>query len=139
MAAHGITGPRTIIDGDRGILQCFAGEFDAARVTQELGRDYLLVETAYKPITSPWPAHAPIEAFGWLIDQHHLVPDQIAAIEVGKLAFDGRRLERVAFEFVRRNETNETYISCLSEEEAEFADIEKRSRELGARLTRDGN
>ena len=25
----------------------------------------------------------PIEAFGWLIDQHHLVPDQIAAIEVG--------------------------------------------------------
>ena len=83
MAAHGITGPRTIIDGDRGILQCFAGEFDAACVTQGLGRDYLLVETAYKPITSPWPAHAPIEAFGWLIDQHRLVPDQIAAIEVG--------------------------------------------------------
>jgi 2-methylcitrate dehydratase PrpD len=83
MAAHGITGPRTIIDGDRGILQCFAGEFDVARVTQGLGRDYLLIETAYKPITSPWPAHAPIEAFGWLIDQHHLAPDQIAAIEVG--------------------------------------------------------
>ena len=83
MAAHGITGPRTIIEGDRGILQCYAGEFDAARVTQGLGRDYLMVETAYKPITSPWPAHAPIEAFGWLIDQHHLVPDEIAAIEIG--------------------------------------------------------
>ena len=58
---------------------------------------------------------------------------------MAKLAFDGRRLERAAFEFVRRNEANETYISCLSEEEAEFADIEKRSHELGARLTRDGN
>ena len=83
MAAHGITGPRTIIDGDRGILQCFAGEFDPDRVTNRLGEDYLLVETAYKPITSPWPAHAPLEAFGWLIDQHGLVPEQIAAIQVG--------------------------------------------------------
>lgn len=83
MAAHGITGPRTIIDGDRGILQCFAGEFDLARVTNGLGRDYLFVKSAYKPITSPWPAHAPLEAFGWLIDQHNLTPEQVAAIEVG--------------------------------------------------------
>ena len=83
MAQHGITGPRTIIDGDRGILHCFAGEYDVAKVTNGLGRDYLLVETAYKPITSPWPAHAPLEAFGWLIDQHKLTPEQIAAIEVG--------------------------------------------------------
>jgi 2-methylcitrate dehydratase PrpD len=83
MAVHGITGPRTIIDGDRGILHCFAGEFDASKVTAGLGTEYLLIETAYKPITSPWPAHAPLEAFGWLIDQHHLTVDQIAAIEVG--------------------------------------------------------
>jgi 2-methylcitrate dehydratase PrpD len=83
MASYGITGPRTIIDGDRGILQCFAGEFDASKVTAGLGADYLLIETAYKPITSPWPAHAPLEAFGWLIDEYHLKPEQIAAIEVG--------------------------------------------------------
>jgi 2-methylcitrate dehydratase PrpD len=83
MAAHGITGPRTIIDGDRGILHCFAGEYDLSKVTDGLGTDYLMVETAYKPITSPWPAHAPLEAFGWLIDEHHLKPEQIATIEVG--------------------------------------------------------
>jgi poly-gamma-glutamate capsule biosynthesis protein CapA/YwtB (metallophosphatase superfamily) len=58
---------------------------------------------------------------------------------MAKLSFDGRRLTRAAFEFVRHNEANETYICRLSDEEAEFADIEKRSRELGARLTRDGN
>ena len=58
---------------------------------------------------------------------------------IAKLTFDGRRLERAAFEFVRHNEANETYVCRLSDEEAEFADIEKRSRELGARLTRDGN
>ena len=58
---------------------------------------------------------------------------------LAKLSFDGRRLERAGFEFVRNNEANETYITCLSEEESEFADIEKRSRDLGARLNREGN
>ena len=58
---------------------------------------------------------------------------------LAKLSFDGRRLERAGFEFVRHNEANETYITCLSEEKSEFADIEKRSRDLGARLTREGN
>src|SRR5215467_4428127 len=58
---------------------------------------------------------------------------------MAKLMFDGRRLERAAFEFVRHNDSNETYICRLSDEEAELADIEQRSRELGARLTRDGN
>jgi 2-methylcitrate dehydratase PrpD len=83
MATRGITGPRTIIDGDRGILHCFAGEYDLTKVTDGLGIDYLMIDTAYKPITSPWPAHAPLEAFGWLIDQHQLTPEQIGSIEVG--------------------------------------------------------
>jgi 2-methylcitrate dehydratase PrpD len=83
MATHGITGPRTIIEGDRGILHCFAGEFDLVKLTNDLGTEYLMIETAYKPITSPWPAHAPLEAFGFLIEQHGLKPEDIAAIEVG--------------------------------------------------------
>ena len=58
---------------------------------------------------------------------------------MARLSFDGRRLDRAAFEFVRHNEANETYICRLSDEEAEFADIEMRSRELGARLSREGN
>ena len=83
MASYGITGPWTIIDGDRGILRCFADEYDLSKVIKGLGTDYLMVETAYKPITSPWPAHAPLEAFGWLIDRHRLEPEQIESIEVG--------------------------------------------------------
>jgi poly-gamma-glutamate capsule biosynthesis protein CapA/YwtB (metallophosphatase superfamily) len=58
---------------------------------------------------------------------------------MAELSFDRTRLGRAAFEFVRHNEANETYICRLSEEEAEFVDIEKRSRELGARLVREGN
>jgi poly-gamma-glutamate synthesis protein (capsule biosynthesis protein) len=58
---------------------------------------------------------------------------------MAKLSFDGKRLERAAFEFIRHNDENETYICRLSDEDAEFADLEKRSRDLGARLARDGN
>jgi poly-gamma-glutamate synthesis protein (capsule biosynthesis protein) len=58
---------------------------------------------------------------------------------MAELSFDRTSLQRAAFEFVRHNEANETYVCRLSEEKAEFDDIENRSRELGARLTREGN
>jgi 2-methylcitrate dehydratase PrpD len=84
MAAHGITGPLSIIEGDRGILNLFAGgEFELSRITDGLGRDYMIIETAYKPVTSPWPSHAPLEAFGALIDEHKLAPEDIASLLVG--------------------------------------------------------
>jgi 2-methylcitrate dehydratase PrpD len=84
MAAHGITGPLSIIEGDRGILNLFAGgEFELSRITDGLGSDYMIVETAYKPVTSPWPSHAPLEAFGALIDEHKLAPEDIASLLVG--------------------------------------------------------
>jgi poly-gamma-glutamate synthesis protein (capsule biosynthesis protein) len=58
---------------------------------------------------------------------------------MAKLSFDGKRLERAAFELIRHNDDNETYICQLSDEQAELADLEKRSRELGSRLVHDGN
>jgi poly-gamma-glutamate synthesis protein (capsule biosynthesis protein) len=58
---------------------------------------------------------------------------------MAKLSFDGGCLARAAFAFVRHNLANETYICSLADEAAEFADIETRSRELGARLSRDGD
>ncbi len=58
---------------------------------------------------------------------------------MAKLSFDGRRLARAAFEFVRHNETNETYICRLADEAAELADIDTRTRVLGGQLIRDGN
>jgi poly-gamma-glutamate capsule biosynthesis protein CapA/YwtB (metallophosphatase superfamily) len=58
---------------------------------------------------------------------------------MAKLSFDGRSLDSAAFEFVRHNDQNETYACQLSDEEAEFRDIEKRSRDLGAQLKKKGN
>jgi poly-gamma-glutamate synthesis protein (capsule biosynthesis protein) len=58
---------------------------------------------------------------------------------MAKLSFDRDRLQRAAFQFVRHNAENETYICRLADEEAEYTDIENRSREMGAQLTKEGN
>lgn len=58
---------------------------------------------------------------------------------IAKLDFDGRTLTRAAFEFVRHNDINETYICDLADETEELRDLQKRSLELGARLDCEGN
>jgi poly-gamma-glutamate synthesis protein (capsule biosynthesis protein) len=50
---------------------------------------------------------------------------------------DGIRAAR--FQFVRHNTANETVLCALADEQAEFADIVKRSAEYGTRLTAEGN
>jgi 2-methylcitrate dehydratase PrpD len=83
MAECGITGPLSAIEGDRGLLDVYAGQHNPAAITKDLGKDYLLVETAYKPITSPWPSHAPLEALGWLQKEYQLTPPQVLSVEIG--------------------------------------------------------
>jgi poly-gamma-glutamate synthesis protein (capsule biosynthesis protein) len=58
---------------------------------------------------------------------------------MAKVSFDAGRLARAAFSFVRHNEANETYLCRLEDEKDEFADIAKRSRDLGAQLTPQAN
>ena len=83
LAANGITGPRAIFEGKRGFFNTFAGEYDLDRMTQGLGDEFLFLEMGYKPMTSAFPAHAPLEAIGALQQEFDLQPDDIEAIEVG--------------------------------------------------------
>jgi 2-methylcitrate dehydratase PrpD len=83
LAAKGITGPRAIFEGQRGFFNTFAGEYDLAKVTEKLGEEFLFQEMGYKPITSAFPAHAPLEAIGLLQKKHGLSADDVEAINVG--------------------------------------------------------
>jgi poly-gamma-glutamate capsule biosynthesis protein CapA/YwtB (metallophosphatase superfamily) len=58
---------------------------------------------------------------------------------MAKLSFQGSRIDRAAFEFVRHNDLNETVICDLVDENAEYLDIERRSAALGATLRQDDN
>lgn len=58
---------------------------------------------------------------------------------MAKVRFGESGIEQASFEFVRHNHDNETFICDLSQEEEEFLDIEKRSKEMGTQIVREGN
>jgi 2-methylcitrate dehydratase PrpD len=83
MAQHGITGPHAVIEGERGFLNVFAGTFDLASLTEGLGTEFLLLGLAFKPVACNLSTHAAVEAVGALRAEYGLVPDDVAAIEIG--------------------------------------------------------
>jgi 2-methylcitrate dehydratase PrpD len=82
MANHGITGPASVIEGKRGFLASFAGEYDATKVTAGLGEQYRLLDTSYKMVASPYSAQGCIEAFDRVVTENRLVADDIDSIEI---------------------------------------------------------
>jgi hypothetical protein len=56
-----------------------------------------------------------------------------------RVAWEGRRIGEVAFQFVRHDDLNRTALRALKDEGAAFDEIAKRSAELGARLVADGD
>jgi 2-methylcitrate dehydratase PrpD len=82
LAERGITGPPSILEGERGFLKSFAGTWKP-ELLEKLGEEYIFLEMGYKPMTSAFPAHAPLEAIGWLKDTHGLSPEDVAKITVG--------------------------------------------------------
>jgi 2-methylcitrate dehydratase PrpD len=83
MAAHGITGPPTILEGPKGFFAAFAGTYDAARLFAGLGETFLIDGVSFKPVAANFSTHAALEAIGELEAEHALRADEIAAIEIG--------------------------------------------------------
>lgn len=83
MAAQGITGPTSVLEGERGFLKVFAGEYNASLLTKDLGQDWLLRGMAYKPFASNFSTHAPLQALGEIRDEQKLTAEQIAKITIG--------------------------------------------------------
>lgn len=82
-ARFGNTGPLSVMEGKRGFFASFAGEYDLSLVTEGLGEDYIFTEMGYKPITSAFPAHAPLEALGGLHREHGFAADDVEQIRIG--------------------------------------------------------
>jgi len=83
MAQQGITGPTSVLEGERGFLKVFAGEYNADLLTKDLGSDWLLYGMAYKPFASNFSTHAPFQALGELRAEHGLTAENIEKIVIG--------------------------------------------------------
>ncbi len=81
-AQAGITGPHSILEGEKGFCKVFAGEYDLARLTDGLGTHYHLLDNALKPYSCCHLIHAAFDALDNARDKEPLAPEQIKSITV---------------------------------------------------------
>lgn len=62
LAAHGVSGPRAILEGEQGLFAGLAPGAEAARVVAEPDAPWLIHETSFKPWPACRHAHAAIDA-----------------------------------------------------------------------------
>jgi 2-methylcitrate dehydratase PrpD len=82
LAAHGATGPATVLEGRRGFFATYLhGESpDLDGQLSDLGVRYETPRIAYKPYPACHYTHAPIDALAALVDTEKLVPSDVASI-----------------------------------------------------------
>ena len=81
-AAAGITGPASILEGEKGFCKVFAGDYDLNRLTDGLGTHYHLLDNAPKPYSCCHLIHAAFDALDKARDREPLRPEQVKAITV---------------------------------------------------------
>ena len=86
LAARGYDGPRTILEGEFGVLQSFCSRADPALLTATLGSFFETSRLCIKPYACHVTAQAPIELLCRLAATHGFGAADIAAMEVAASA-----------------------------------------------------
>ncbi len=81
-ADAGITGPHSILEGEKGFCKVFAGEYDLSRLTNGLGTRYELTENALKPHSCCHVIHASLDTLDQIRDTESVQPKQVKSIKV---------------------------------------------------------
>lgn len=103
LAAAGLTGPTTVLEGRDGYFAAYAGaegqDWFADTVTSELGEQWRVLKTYVKPYPCCRHLHGAIDAVLALRHSHGIDPDWITSIRVGTFAIatrhGGRELDTV--------------------------------------------
>jgi 2-methylcitrate dehydratase PrpD len=82
LASRGYDGPRTILEGEFGVLDSFCSKSDPERLTARLGTFFETSLLCIKPYACHVTAQAPIELLRALMAEHGFAASDVAAIEV---------------------------------------------------------
>ena len=82
LAESGVTGPPTVLEGTRGFLAVFSPAYDVAWLTKDLGKLYLVLETAVKNHSCCYLIHPALDAIQELRAQYDFAPDDVDGIKV---------------------------------------------------------
>ena len=81
-AEAGITGPHSILEGEKGFCKVFAGDYDLKRLTDGLGTHYHILDNALKPYSCCHLIHPAFDALDKLRETVPLKPEQVKSITV---------------------------------------------------------
>jgi len=79
-ASRGITGPGTILEGEKGFCKSFGRTYDLDRLTDRLGERYQMLENALKPHACCHLIHTAFDAFDEIKSKRALRADKIKSI-----------------------------------------------------------
>ena len=83
LAKLGLTGPTTVVEGDWGYLRSHSDRVDFSRLTENLGRNYRIMETTFKPYPCCKGIHAAIDGVLELNREYHFNPGDVEEIIIG--------------------------------------------------------
>jgi len=84
LAARGLTGPDTVIEGDAGYGRVFVdGQLDEAHLMDDLGTRWRMLRTYVKPYPCCRHLHGPIDGILELRAEYGLHADRVRAVDVG--------------------------------------------------------
>ena len=87
LAAAGFVGCRDILDGDTGFWRMAASDrCDLSVITQGLGEDFLLMNSAIKTYACCWFIHPTLDALKSIVSEQSLSHQDIASIDVWSLS-----------------------------------------------------
>jgi 2-methylcitrate dehydratase PrpD len=85
LAREGFVGPATIIEGKDGFLKAYSLHPDPGKITDGLGADFQILQTAVKPHACCRYTQAPIDAVLAAAREHDLQPHQVERVTIGML------------------------------------------------------
>ncbi len=85
LAKEGFIGPTTILEGRGGFLKAYAVNPDPSKITQGLGDDFQILQTAVKPHACCRYTQAPIDAVLKVAHEYDIQPQQVEQITIGML------------------------------------------------------
>jgi 2-methylcitrate dehydratase PrpD len=84
LAKEGLTGPATIFEGKRGVIQAFAApNSNPQNIITDLDKDYQMTRTTFKPYPTVLTLHAAIDALNMVLAQNRINYPDIREINVG--------------------------------------------------------
>ncbi|HXD72483.1 MAG TPA: MmgE/PrpD family protein [Vicinamibacterales bacterium] len=82
LAREGFTAGEHSLEGPRGFAAVTAAKYDLSKITSRLGDDWDLRVNTYKPFPCGIVNHPTIDGCIQLRDEHHVAPEQIAAVRL---------------------------------------------------------